>query len=268
MVSNKGELQQVLINLLVNAIQAMPDGGVLTIAREDWDEAGMPVGICLSVTDTGAGIPHEMRKQSPDKEFIPAPPNDSTCACNECNFKVPEHDGEKLYNCLKYELPEIFVVAEEPASAEDRQKPFHAFGVHPAHRGDLVAAYFGDVQQTAHFDRSVRHDDLAGNRQRHQGHQRHDERGEPRREVTSFVQVVQQAAQQDEDDDVNQRPVDRAVIEAVFIRACIGSPFFVFASSRSALRRDEIPGVVSLRFSRSLRQADRLSDGLDHQRRR
>ena len=50
----------------------------------------------------------QMRKQSPDKEFIPAPPNDSTCACNECNF-MRLNTMEKLYNCLKYELPEIFV---------------------------------------------------------------------------------------------------------------------------------------------------------------
>ena len=38
-----------------------------------------------------------MRKQSPDKEFIPAPPNDSTCACNECNF-MRLNTMEKLYN--------------------------------------------------------------------------------------------------------------------------------------------------------------------------
>ena len=133
--------------------------------------------------------------------------------------EIPPLRGVEPHAVQPPQVDEVSVVAEEPASAEDRQKPFHAFGVHPAHRGDFVAAYFGDVQQTAHFDGLVRHDDLAGNRQRHQGHQRHDERGEPRREVTPFVQVVQQAAQQDEDDDVNQRPVDRAVIEAVFIRA-------------------------------------------------
>ena len=45
-----------VINLLVNAIQAMPDGGVLKIAVEDWDEADMPVGIRISVCDTGPGI--------------------------------------------------------------------------------------------------------------------------------------------------------------------------------------------------------------------
>jgi signal transduction histidine kinase len=53
---NKNELQQVVINLLVNAIQAMPDGGVLRIGVEDWDEADMPVGIRIVVSDTGPGI--------------------------------------------------------------------------------------------------------------------------------------------------------------------------------------------------------------------
>jgi signal transduction histidine kinase len=53
---NKNELQQVVINLLVNAIQAMPNGGVLRIGIEDWDEADMPVGIRIVVSDTGPGI--------------------------------------------------------------------------------------------------------------------------------------------------------------------------------------------------------------------
>jgi len=57
---------------------------------------------------TESGIIHEMQKKNPDKEFIPVPPNDSTCACNECNF-MRLNTLEKLYNCLLTESPEIFV---------------------------------------------------------------------------------------------------------------------------------------------------------------
>lgn len=53
---NRNELQQVLINLMVNGIQAMPEGGTLTLTAEDWDEADMPVGLKLGVADTGPGI--------------------------------------------------------------------------------------------------------------------------------------------------------------------------------------------------------------------
>ncbi|MDL2247381.1 quinolinate synthase NadA [Bacteroides sp. OttesenSCG-928-J23] len=71
------------------------------------------------IVATESGILHEMQKQSPDKTFIPAPPNDSTCACNECNF-MRLNTMEKLYNCLKYEFPEIEVDAE---IAEKAVKP-------------------------------------------------------------------------------------------------------------------------------------------------
>lgn len=63
------------------------------------------------IVATESGVIHEMQKQSPDKEFIPAPPSDGTCTCNECNF-MRLNTMEKLYNCLKYELPEIFVDEE------------------------------------------------------------------------------------------------------------------------------------------------------------
>ncbi len=55
---------------------------------------------------TESGILYEMRKACPEKEFIPAPPDDSTCACNECAF-MRLNTMEKLYNCMKYEMPEI-----------------------------------------------------------------------------------------------------------------------------------------------------------------
>jgi len=60
---------------------------------------------------TESGILHEMQKQNPDKEFIPVPPNDSTCACNECNF-MRLNTLQKLYDCLKNESPEILIDEE------------------------------------------------------------------------------------------------------------------------------------------------------------
>ena len=60
------------------------------------------------IVATESGILHEMKKRNPGKLFIPVPPNDSTCACNECNF-MRLNTMEKLYNCLQYEKPEIFV---------------------------------------------------------------------------------------------------------------------------------------------------------------
>ena len=59
------------------------------------------------IVATESGIIHQMQKKNPDKTFIPAPPNNS-CACNDCpHMKL--NTLEKLYNCLKYEQPEIIL---------------------------------------------------------------------------------------------------------------------------------------------------------------
>jgi len=63
------------------------------------------------IVATESGILHEMQKQNPEKTFIPAPPNDSTCACNECSF-MKLNTLEKIYDCLKYEKNEIFISDE------------------------------------------------------------------------------------------------------------------------------------------------------------
>ena len=60
------------------------------------------------IVATEAGILHQMQKENPDKVFIPAPPEDSTCACNEC-FYMKMNTLEKLYLCLKNEKPEILI---------------------------------------------------------------------------------------------------------------------------------------------------------------
>ncbi len=63
------------------------------------------------IVATEAGILHQMQKDNPDKLFIPAPPEDATCACNEC-FYMKMNTLEKLYLCLKNEQPEILVDEE------------------------------------------------------------------------------------------------------------------------------------------------------------
>ena len=63
------------------------------------------------IVATESGVIHEMRKRNPQKTFIPAPPNDSTCACNECSF-MRLNTMEKLYLCLRDEQPEITIAPE------------------------------------------------------------------------------------------------------------------------------------------------------------
>ena len=59
------------------------------------------------IVATETGILHQMIKNSPDKTFIPAPPNNA-CACNDCpHMKL--NTLEKLYLCLKEELPELLM---------------------------------------------------------------------------------------------------------------------------------------------------------------
>ena len=63
------------------------------------------------IVATESGILHEMQKACPEKTFIPAPPSDSTCACNECSY-MKLVTMQKLYDCLLNESPEIHVDAE------------------------------------------------------------------------------------------------------------------------------------------------------------
>ena len=60
---------------------------------------------------TEAGILAQMQKQHPDKEFIPAPPINSTCGCNECHY-MKMVTLENILACLENESPEV--ILDEP----------------------------------------------------------------------------------------------------------------------------------------------------------
>lgn len=71
------------------------------------------------IVATESGILHEMRRRCPDKIFIPAPPEDAGCACNDCAY-MKLNTLEKLYNTLRFELPEIEV---DPAIIDRARRP-------------------------------------------------------------------------------------------------------------------------------------------------
>lgn len=82
------------------------------------------------IVATESGIIHQMQKANPGKIFIPAPPTNA-CACNDCpHMKL--NTLEKLYNCMKYELPEVVV----PADIIDRARK-------PIERMLEISASFG-----------------------------------------------------------------------------------------------------------------------------
>ncbi|MDE7120079.1 MAG: quinolinate synthase NadA [Muribaculaceae bacterium] len=68
---------------------------------------------------TESGILHQMQKECPEKVFIPAPPEDAACACNNCSF-MKLNTLEKLRDCLRDMEPQIHV---DPAIAAKAVKP-------------------------------------------------------------------------------------------------------------------------------------------------
>lgn len=71
------------------------------------------------IVATESGILHEMQRKCPEKTFIPAPPDDAVCACNECGY-MKQNTLQKLLDCLRDETPEIIVDADV---AEKARRP-------------------------------------------------------------------------------------------------------------------------------------------------
>ncbi|MDE6802576.1 MAG: quinolinate synthase NadA [Muribaculaceae bacterium] len=73
------------------------------------------------IVATESGILHQMERDCPDKTFIPLPPTDSTCGCNDCSF-MKLNTMEKLRDCLRDGKPEVIV---DPEIAELAVRPIN-----------------------------------------------------------------------------------------------------------------------------------------------
>jgi len=88
---NQGQLQQVFTNLVINAYQAMPQGGLLTV--KSWEEQGM---VKVSFTDSGIGIPPERLPFIFDPFFTTKPEGHGTGLGLAVSYGIAQSHGGDL----------------------------------------------------------------------------------------------------------------------------------------------------------------------------
>jgi PAS domain S-box-containing protein len=75
---DRSKLEQIVLNLAVNARAAMPDGGQLTMTTALVVTGDLPTAIRLTVSDTGMGMPPEVAAHAFDPFFSTKPPGQGT----------------------------------------------------------------------------------------------------------------------------------------------------------------------------------------------
>jgi two-component system NtrC family sensor kinase len=90
---NRTELQQVLVNLIVNAIHAMPEGGTLSLRDFDEDRDGV-AGLVIEVADTGTGMSADLLARVFDPFFTTKQRDGTGLGLSICQTLVTRQGGK------------------------------------------------------------------------------------------------------------------------------------------------------------------------------
>lgn len=111
--ADRGQLNQVISNLVINARQAMPEGGILRLSAENFGE-GAHRGVRISVQDQGTGIAHKYLDRIFDPYFT-TKQEGSGLGLASCYSIIRKHDGRIMVESeldrgttFTIELPAVF----------------------------------------------------------------------------------------------------------------------------------------------------------------
>ena len=90
---NPSEVQQVLVNLILNAVHAMPDGGHVTLACHDAPDAQGRAGIVFRVTDTGIGMDADTQARIFDPFFTTRREGGTGLGLSICHTLITRQGG-------------------------------------------------------------------------------------------------------------------------------------------------------------------------------
>jgi signal transduction histidine kinase len=99
------ELRQIFINLIANALQAMPEGGTLRVSLRDgseWSASAARPGIRVSITDTGAGIPVQHQHKIFEPFFTTKAEKGTGLGLWVSRGIVQKLDGTIRFRCAKW----------------------------------------------------------------------------------------------------------------------------------------------------------------------
>ncbi|HEX6132394.1 MAG TPA: ATP-binding protein [Longimicrobiales bacterium] len=110
-VANAPELEQVFLNVLLNALDAMPDGGILQIRADTGSAASTPF-VAVHVTDTGTGVPAALQARVFEPFLTTKGPHGSGLGLSICQGILRSHGGsiqlvsqEGRGTCVTVRLP-------------------------------------------------------------------------------------------------------------------------------------------------------------------
>ena len=164
-----GQVEQILLNLCVNARDAMPGGGVITIATQSifldedfcrargWDKPGLYA--CLSVTDTGCGMDGETQGKAFEPFFTTKPMHKGTgLGLSMVYGLVKQHGGFVHLNSeigrgttFKIYLPAVEHGAAAPDTREKRPVPSGTETILVAEDDDMVRRLNGTVLERSGY---------------------------------------------------------------------------------------------------------------------
>lgn len=150
---NAAELREVITNLIINAVDAMPEGGILNLKTEVKESL-----VFLSVKDTGSGMKEETSINIFEPFFTTKGVGHTGLGLSTCNGIIKRHQGDIIVNSKEGEGTEIIVkipVSMRPENKKQSSKvriPFKPAKILIIDDDKEVRNVLGDILSIAGYD--------------------------------------------------------------------------------------------------------------------